>query len=208
MADPQTAPIMKVGLVADTHIPDRAYELHPGLLPALRAAGVQMILHAGDVSRQPVLDQLREVAPVEAVRGNRDWGLGQEFHLVDRMDLAGVSVALMHGHGGWMHYLIDKIFYIRDGYRFERYLPLLRRAAQGAKVIVFGHTHRVQCVWIDGQLIFNPGSASFGYRRVSNPSWGLLSIFPGGNVKGEVFELRGYQLQGKIWKTKKFLRAP
>ena len=208
MADRRTAPILKVGVVADTHIPDRVTEFHPGLLPALRAAGVQMILHAGDVSGLAVIDQLREIAPVHVVRGNRDWHLGREVHRVERMDLAGVSLALMHGHGGLIRYLIDKVAYIREGYRFERYLSLLRREAQGAKVIVFGHTHRNKCVWIDGQLLFNPGSASFGYKRVLNPSWGMLSIFPGGNVKGEVFALRGYQLQGRIWKTKKFLREP
>lgn len=155
-----------------------------------------------------MLDQLGEIAPVRVARGNRDWYLSRDVRLVEVMDLAGISVALMHGHMGWIQYLIDKLGYLREGYRFERYLPLLQRAAKGARVIVTGHTHRKKCVWIDGQLLFNPGSASFGYKRGLDPSWGLLSIYPGGNVKGEIFALRGYQLEGKIWKMKSFLREP
>lgn len=199
---------MRVGIVADTHIPDRVSVFHPGLLPALRSAEVQMILHAGDISEAPVLDALRAIAPVVAVRGNRDWHLGKEFHLVERIDPAGIPIALMHGHGGIIHYLVDKVAYLRDGYRFERYLPLLRRAAQGAQVIVFGHTHHKVCAWIDGQLFFNPGSASFGSKRGLNPSWGLISIYPSGQVKGEIFGLRGYTLQGRTWISKKKLREP
>ncbi len=91
MADRRTAPILKVGVVADTHIPDRAAALHPGLLPALRAAGVGAILHAGDVSTHAVLEQLGEIAPVRVARGNRDWNLSKDVHLVEVMDLGGVS---------------------------------------------------------------------------------------------------------------------
>jgi putative phosphoesterase len=199
MIDRRVMPILKVGVVADTHIPDRASALHPNLLPALRSAGVQVILHAGDVSQTPVLEALRTIAPLYVVRGNRDWYLGKEVKLVERIELAGVSVALMHGHGGMMQYVIDKIAYLREGYQFQRYLPLLQRAAQGARVIVFGHTHHRICTWIEGQLIFNPGSASFGIRRTSSPGWGLLQIYPGGEVTGEIFGLHGYTLQGKTW---------
>jgi putative phosphoesterase len=206
MADRRAAPLLKVGVVSDTHIPDRVSALHPDLLSALRSAGVQVILHAGDISRKPVLDQLREIAPVHAVQGNRDWFMGPEIPLVNLLELAGVSIALMHGHGGWVHYLVDKIAYMRVGYRFERYLPLLQRAAQGAQVIVYGHTHHSKCAWVDGQLVFNPGSASFGAKRTADPSWGLLSIFQGGKVKGEVFYLRGYQVQQKTWVKKRMLR--
>ena len=61
---------MRIGVVADTHIPDRTRELPAEIFDHLH--GVDMILHAGDVSRQIVLDRLATIAPVIAVQGNRD----------------------------------------------------------------------------------------------------------------------------------------
>ncbi|MFZ3078594.1 MAG: metallophosphoesterase family protein, partial [Bellilinea sp.] len=65
--------VRRLGVVADTHIPDRVRSLHPDLLPGLSAAKVEAILHAGDICSPAVLAVLSQVAPVVAVRGNRDW---------------------------------------------------------------------------------------------------------------------------------------
>lgn len=191
-----------MGVVADTHIPDRAHTLHPDLLPALRAAGVARILHAGDISTPEVIRQLEQIAPVDFVRGNRDWFLGVRSGLVKQLEFQSVQVALMHGHISWFRYFYDKLFYITEGYRFERYLPFLLRAAGQSRVIVFGHTHHAENRWVDGRLFFNPGSAGFGFRRILNPSWGLLTFFPGGKVEGKLLELEGYQLDHGEWLQK------
>jgi len=168
----------------------------------LKAAGVARILHAGDVSSQAVLDELAQVAPVDVARGNRDWFLRGRPGWVSFIELGGVRVALMHGHGSWARYLIDKWFYTMQGYRFERYRSLMLREGQDARVIVFGHTHRRENVWIDGHLLFNPGSAAIRSRQGGDPSWGLLSIFTDGTVEGDIFELKGYQLKRGRWVAK------
>ena len=67
--------VRRLGVVADTHIPDRVRSLHPDLLPGLKAANAEVILHAGDICSPVVLAELSQVAPVVAVRGNRDWAL-------------------------------------------------------------------------------------------------------------------------------------
>jgi putative phosphoesterase len=185
--------------VADTHIPDRVKSFHPDLLPALRAAQPDFILHAGDVSTARVLDVLREIAPVEMAPGNRDWFVAGKAGWVNHLELGGVRIALMHGHGSWFRYVIDKWFYLRQGYRFERYRPILINASRNARVIVFGHTHHAEMFWIGDQLIFNPGSASFGLGSTVNPGWGILNIYPGGRVEGEIFELRGYRVRKGEW---------
>jgi putative phosphoesterase len=169
--------------------------LHPNLLSTLRAANLDCILHAGDISTKPVIAALGEVAPVEIARGNRDWSFREKNGWVNHLELGGVPVALMHGHGSWKNYLIDKVIYMLHGqeYRFERYQPVLLRAGKNARVIVFGHTHHAENFWIGNQLIFNPGSASFGFRQRVNPSWGILKIYPGGQVEGEILELKGYR---------------
>jgi predicted phosphodiesterase len=145
-----------------------------------------------------VIAELAQIAPVDVARGNRDWS----FHktaMVNHLRLAGVPVALMHGHISWVHYLLDKGFYIFQGYRFRRYLPFLLRAARDARVIVFGHTHHAENKWVQGRLFFNPGAAGVIYGTISGPSWGLLSFYPGGKVEGEIFTLQGYRLVKGEW---------
>lgn len=195
-------PILTVGVIADTHIPDRAKELHPLIIPALLEAKVDLILHAGDISGRGVLEELGKVAPVKAVRGNRDWLFLATLPLVLKLDLANVPVTLMHGHGGFVNYLKDKFIFIHHGYQFSRYQEKLVKLAIESKVIVFGHTHRSVNVIIDGRLWFNPGSANLGYQRGILPSIGFLRFYDRGEVRGNILELDGYQLRDGIWEAK------
>lgn len=192
-------PVLRVGVVADTHIPDRVKTFHPGLLQALEKARVDHILHAGDVSTQWVIERLREIAPVDAARGNRDFTLPWKVKWVSHLQFAGVPLALMHGHGNLFQYFLDKYFYLSQGYRLERYLPILMRDAKDARVIVFGHTHHRVNTHHQGVLLFNPGSASFGLEKGMNPSWGLLKFYADASVEAEIFELEGYRYVKGEW---------
>jgi putative phosphoesterase len=127
-----------IGLISDTH----------GLFrPSITAAfaGVDLILHAGDVGGPRVMQQLRLIAPVHAVRGNVDDPANPD--LVDHVSLAAgtQTVHVSHGH--------------------ELGSPnpalLLRRYA--ADIIVYGHTHRPIIHRDGGRLVVNPGAA--GPRR-------------------------------------------
>ncbi len=198
---PNNRPILTVGVVADTHIPDRARSLHPQLIPALTSAKVDLILHAGDISTPAVLEELAQVAPVKAVRGNRDWSFRPPLPMVLRLELAGVPVALMHGHGGWWHYIKDKGKYIVEGYQFERYQKMMVKLAPDARVIVFGHSHRSENVRFKNQMIFNPGTANAGYRADIPSSIGFLYFYAGGEVKGEILKLTGFRNRAGNWEA-------
>jgi putative phosphoesterase len=142
---------MLIGLIADTH----------GLLrPAVHEvfAGVDLILHAGDVGGDAILDELETIAPVRAVFGNTD--PSDSRGLVPSIDatLGGVTVHVSHGHE-------------LGAPRLELLL-----AAYPAWVIVYGHTHK-QLVHrsTDGRLVVNPGAA--GPRRFDvQPSVALLTV--------------------------------
>jgi len=190
--------VITIGVVADTHIPDRTSRLHPSLVPALRELGVQRILHAGDVSMRYGLDELARLAPVTAVRGNRDLLL-RGLPMLVQMEVNGVRIALTHGHGGWITYLRDKVRYLLRGYQLERHLAALQKANPQAQVIIFGHTHHPAVIHRGEQLLFNPGSASFGSRPASPPSFGLLRIGPDAQVSTELFQLRGWRLKWRRW---------
>jgi putative phosphoesterase len=178
--------VITIGVIADTHIPDRARTLHPQVLELFREAGVQAILHAGDISTPATLQRLNEVAPVHAVRGNRDWVALGNLPLTLQIPFGGVVVGLTHGHGPLLNYLMDRMDYLLRGYRLEMFVPRLLRAFPEADVIVFGHTHRALNHRVDGKLVFNPGSPHFPDPKSSAPSVGLLRVLDEGKVEGEI----------------------
>jgi putative phosphoesterase len=181
--------VITLGVVADTHVPDRRCELDARILPILNSKGVQAILHAGDVSAPTVLREIERIAPVFAVRGNRDWFLLRDLPKDRVLEFNHIIIGLTHGHGGWMTYLFDRPDFILHGYYHERLLPRLKTRFPNANVIVFGHGHLPLNSWIDGQLFFNPGSPHFSARKGVYPSLGFLHLEPQGRIWGEIIFL-------------------
>jgi len=138
---------MLVGAVSDTH----GY-LDPRLLEAFRS--VDVILHAGDVGAEAVLDGLRKLAQLYAVRGNNDvplGGLGLPTHL--DIEIEGVNLHLVHE------------------------LPHAK-PSPATNAVVFGHSHRQLCEWREGLLYLNPGAAGRrGFHALQTAA--LLSIEDG-----------------------------
>lgn len=153
---------MLVGVIADTH-----GLLRPEAVEALR--GVEHILHAGDVGDPAILDALRALAPVTAIRGNIDrQGVCAELPATEALELAGSLVYLVHS--------------VHD-------LDLKPRAA-GIAVVVSGHSHKAGVEMRDGVMYLNPGSA--GPRRFRLPiTLALLRLEAGAWPVVEIVELAG-----------------
>lgn len=166
----------RVGVIADTHIPDRARSLSQGVLDGLQSSKVDLIFHAGDISIPRVLSELGEIAPVLAVRGNRDLLFGDGLPLSRLLEINGHKILLTHGHMGIFPYWIDKFQHLTLGYRSDRYIKRLVTAAPDASVYIFGHSHSVEEIRRDGKLFFNPGSATFSLPPETRKSWGLLTF--------------------------------
>lgn len=151
---------MIVGVISDTHGLLRAEAVE-----ALR--GVDQILHAGDIGTPEILKQLREVAPVTAVRGNVDkqkWA--RQLPQTEVIEVDGVSIYLLHN--------LDALD--------------LRPEAAGFRVVVYGHSHQPKIEEKNGVLYFNPGSA--GPRRFSLPvSVGRL-VIESGKIRAKLVELK------------------
>ena len=153
-----------IGLISDTH-----GLLRPDVFTAL--AGVDLILHAGDVGGDEILDELATIAPVYAVHGNTD-PVGHP-RLEGRIERAfgGVTVHVSHGHelGGPT--------------------PAKLLAAYPADVIIYGHTHKPLISRHDSRLVVNPGAA--GARRFNLlPTVALLRIHDG-RADAELISLQG-----------------
>jgi len=180
---------IKLGVIADTHVPDRVDALPEELLQKLRDARVNRILHAGDASSWKVIRDLEKIAPVTSVQGNRDWFSGRRTPRHETLMLNGISITLAHGHRSILHYLKDKWAYYRHGYHFERYYQHLNQDYPNTDVIIFGHTHHQTVKWMDGQLLFNPGAAYPCEYNHFNPEYGFLSITQEGIIQTECCRL-------------------
>jgi hypothetical protein len=183
-----TAEHLVIGVLADTHVPDRMPGLRPQVLDIFTKAQVNLILHAGDICEQRVLDTLAEVAPVIAVKGNRDWVFGASLPALWQGVLGGVPTALLHGHGNLLDYLRDKAAYLTRGYAFERYAALAHAWAPDARLLVFGHSHTAENRQVGDKVYFNPGSACVSEQRGKPPTVGLVRI-DFGMVTGEIIPL-------------------
>ena len=158
---------MRALVLADTHLKTDLSPLLPAVWDAVEAADV--VLHAGDVVTGDLLGALRRLRPVHAVLGNNDRALVGA--LPDRLalTLAGVRVAIVHDSGA------------RAGRerRLKRWFP-------EAQVVVFGHSHEpVDALGVDGQRLFNPGSA-VQRRRQPHRTVGRLELRGGRLVGHEI----------------------
>lgn len=188
-----------IGVVSDTHIPDRTDFLHPDLLRKLENAKVNLILHAGDISLPAVIKELEKVAEVKAVQGNRDIISMPDLPKTVSIKINNLRIAMMHGHGTLSQYIADKLQYYVQGYSLPRYQKKVLATLPDSDVYVFGHTHHAVNQWIGKKLLFNPGSVTIGLYGQEPPSFGLLRIHPDGLVSAELHILDGYRLQNRVW---------
>lgn len=141
-----------IGLISDTH-----GLLRPDVHDAL--AGVELILHAGDVGGEDILHELRAIAPTFAVRGNTDppapW---LETEIV--REIGGLTIHVSHGH------------------EVGRPTPERLLARYTQDILVYGHTHKQHLLQWEGRTVVNPGAA--GQRRFDlGPSVARLRIADG-----------------------------
>ena len=142
-----------VGLISDTH-----GLLRPSVHKALE--GVELILHAGDVGGLEILEELRIIAPVQAVYGNTD-PVGDpnlENELI--VPIGGLTIHVSHGH------------------EVGSPTPQKLLTTYPQDVLIYGHTHRQLVTHAEGRLVVNPGAA--GPRRFNlAPSVARLTISKG-----------------------------
>lgn len=140
---------MKIGILSDTH-----GLLRPEALVAL--AGCEQLIHAGDIGKPAILEQLAALAPLHVVRGNNDinapWAADIADHL--RLELNGWQALLVHDIADVPSLLDDDI-----------------------RLVVTGHSHKPLFDWRGECLYLNPGSA--GPRRFKLPvTVALLEVLP------------------------------
>ncbi len=132
---------MLIGLISDTHIPDRAKEIPEKVITTFK--DVDLILHAGDLTSTQVIDELEKIAPTIAIQGNMDRVAGIKLPNAKVIEVEGLKIGLIHGE-----------VYPRGDTQ-----QLLYLAKQlNANILVSGHSHQPKIEQIEDILLLNPGS--------------------------------------------------
>jgi putative phosphoesterase len=158
---------MRIGLVADTHLPAlHRYldELWPEAAAFFR--GVDLILHAGDVTSPAVLDWLAQFAPVLVAQGNNDGFRDPRMRPVQLLEIAGWRIGMAHN-------LAPE----------RRPVAVLRERCLGGApvdILIGGHTHLERLEQREGAVLVNPGSPTLPHHKDTRlGSVGLLELAPG-----------------------------
>jgi uncharacterized protein len=160
----------RIGVISDTHIPQ--FKRLPDAIWQ-HFAGVELIIHAGDLSVLSVLSELETIAPVEAVQGNIEEDEVRRKLPIKREIVVG------HCRIGIVHILGES----------HNRVKVARQEFPQARIVVFGHSHIPWNEDRGGQLLFNPGSAT-DRRRQPRCSIGLLHVDDGKkSVQGEIIWL-------------------
>ena len=132
---------MLIGLISDTHIPDRARILPQNVIEAF--SDVELILHAGDLTSPKVIDELEEIAPVMAVQGNMDRAHGIDLPKAKIVEVEGLKIGVIHGEV-YPRADSDQLLYLAKELNVD--------------ILVSGHSHQPKIEQKEGILLLNPGS--------------------------------------------------
>ncbi len=132
---------MLIGLISDTHIPDRAKQIPKKVIDTFK--DVDLILHAGDLTSLEVIDELEKIAPTIAIQGNMDRVAGIKLPNAKVIEIEGLKIGIAHG----------------EVYPRADTQQLLYLAKQlDVDILITGHSHQPQIEQIEDVLLLNPGS--------------------------------------------------
>ena len=160
---------MRIGLLADTHIPDVEKDLPSEVTRAF--LGVDLILHAGDIYDPSVLDDLECIAPVLAARGDDDYLSAPRDKRVKEK-----HVLKIEGYTLWLVH--ERAYYFQSSWVQSR-VPTGQEKYDFPNIVVFGHEHRTVERRIDNVLFVSPGSPTFLGYRYGPGTVGILNIDSG-----------------------------
>lgn len=177
---------MRIGLISDTHIPEACDHLPSKVFEVFK--GVDLVMHAGDVYVNRVLDELAVIAPVIAALGNGDEGLdGHRFRLESDDRVRQAHLLIVEGlRVGLAHALPTP-----DETSEAVFLRAMETNFGGPlDVLVMGHSHLEGIERFGQTLVVNPGSATLPRNLVDVPGTvAILEIAPGGHVSAKVISL-------------------
>lgn len=195
---------MRIGLISDTHIPEARQELWPQVFDAF--AGVDAILHAGDIHDLVVIDQLSDIAPTYAARGNGDDGSGgrpiqpHDSRLREAwlLEFEGLRIGMTHDIP-----IPEYPPHLTVARAMERYF-----GRTDLDVLIYGDTHVEAIDTIGETLCINPGSPTYPHNlETQYGTVGFLEI-SGGRAEATIWQLTSSGVEPFDWSRWRRPRLP
>lgn len=162
-----------IGIISDTHIPARAKAIPNKVFDVFE--DTSMILHAGDLTRISVLEELEQMAPVVAVHGNMDArNVKEKLPVINSINVYDWKIGITHS-----------MSYFRRTNNPNKMLK-----TQTFHVFVSGHTHRPSLKYKEGMLLINPGSATNPIPPFITPHSVALLKITKKEIEPEIVSLR------------------
>jgi putative phosphoesterase len=165
--------VTRIGVVSDTHLPRFGRVLPTRLVEGLRTAGVELILHLGDMTGDFVPGLFEQIAPFDAVAGNNDGPeLVERFGRRKVVDVDGIRIGMVHGDLG-----VGRTTPERAARSFHR---------DEVDLVLCGHSHiPIVTALDDGRRLLNPGSPT-DKRRQPRHSWALVEVDAGAILRNDL----------------------
>ena len=169
-------------LLSDTHIIKRNTGIDHMIFNRIHDSKPDLILHCGDVSTMDLLDDLKKIAPVYAVRGNRDFLIWNRLPPFVDLNINGCLVHIEHRQGDPLKYLRSKTYFFLQKIRRKPFDPhrvvSIRYNYDRYDLYCFGHSHYQQVDRIGKTVFVNPGHIDMGtnFDPENPPSFALIRI--------------------------------
>jgi putative phosphoesterase len=148
---------MLIGLISDTHVNDREDEIPESVFKAFQ--DVELIIHAGDLTSEEVIDKLKKIAPVTAIQGNMDRIYNLNLPRTEIITIDDLKIGITHGE-----------VYPKGDEQQLYYLAL----ELGVDILITGHSHQSFIRKVKDILLLNPGSPTVPV--LTDPTVMLLDI--------------------------------
>jgi len=178
----EQAKSIRIGVISDTHIPDRGGHLPEVILDAFKQ--VDIIIHAGDIVNLGTVDELKAIcSKIIVVAGNMDQeAVKKKYPVKLVLEILGYRIGLMHGAGP----AFSLLELLKDAFKEDN-----------CDLIIFGHSHAAMNERKDGVLFFNPGSATD--LSAAYNSYGIIELKKKSHNLGSISDNR-YEIEAKIIK--------
>lgn len=160
---------MLIGVISDTHIPDRASEIPQAVFNLFK--NVDMIFHLGDLTSPHIKEVLEAIAPTYCVQGNMDRYNGINLPKSKVIEVEGLKIGLNHGE-----------VYPRGDTQQLKYISM----ELGVKILITGHTHQAFVKEFGDVLLLNPGSPTV--PRLTDPTVMILDI-ENGQIDAKIIKI-------------------
>ncbi len=180
---------MTVVVLGDTHVPSDMDRIPDDTIDRIRDLTPSIIFHTGDIEKPNVIQELNLIAPVFAVRGNRDVLYWNHYPAICNFTFQGVKISLFHGQGDFWHYFRLKMISIFGTINPLYLLDQIPEEAKDAQILIHGHTH-FPFLWNDDQrVLLNPGSLFIENpdKDFPEPSFAVIRWFEPQRISIEIF---------------------